>query len=177
MNEHRKRGMRTILAGSIGTLLLGLVAVIGLTAQVSGKLVTFTLTQSKPVLHSTTVNPNKPHDGDELTVFATLSENGKVVGHISGVKQIIRTGTDAGANDLAKNHDVLRMATLQFSFSGNDSFLVQGISLDTINGMVPGDPEVRATIGGTGKYAFAHGQVTSTRNADGSYTHKIELRM
>ncbi len=101
MNEHRKRGVRTVLAGSIGTLLLGLVAVVGLTAQGSSKLVTFTLTQSKPVLHSTTVNPNKPHDGDELTVFATLSENGKVVGHISGVKQIIRTGTDAGANDLA----------------------------------------------------------------------------
>ncbi|MHB8462492.1 MAG: hypothetical protein ACYDA1_07595 [Vulcanimicrobiaceae bacterium] len=177
MNDHRKRGVRTILAGSIGTLLLGLVAVVGLTAQGSGKLMTFTLTQSKPQLHSTTVNPSKPHDGDELTVFATLSENGKVVGHLSGVKVIVRSGTDAGASDLAKDHDVLRMATLQFSFSGNDSFLVQGLSLDNINGMVAGDPEVRAIIGGTGKYAFSRGQVTSTRNADGSYTHKIELRM
>ena len=41
-----------------------------------------------------------------------------------------------------------------------------------------GQPVVRPVLGGTGKYIGARGQVTSTRDADGSYTqvgHVIEV--
>jgi phage baseplate assembly protein gpV len=36
-------------------------------------------------------------------------------------------------------------------------------------------PVVRAVIGGTGKYNGAGGQLTSTRNADGSYKQEFSL--
>jgi hypothetical protein len=38
-----------------------------------------------------------------------------------------------------------------------------------------GRPVVRAILGGTGKYMGARGQLTSTRNADGSYTQVFTL--
>ena len=38
-----------------------------------------------------------------------------------------------------------------------------------------GQPVVRAILGGTGKYMAARGQLTSTRNADGSYTQVFTL--
>jgi len=39
----------------------------------------------------------------------------------------------------------------------------------------PGQPVVRAILGGTGKYMGARGQLASTRNADGSYTQVFTL--
>jgi len=39
----------------------------------------------------------------------------------------------------------------------------------------PGKSAVRAALGGTGKYMGARGQVTSTRNPDGSYTQVFTL--
>jgi hypothetical protein len=36
-------------------------------------------------------------------------------------------------------------------------------------------PQTRAVIGGTGTYMGARGQLTSTRNNDGTYEHLIEL--
>ena len=36
-------------------------------------------------------------------------------------------------------------------------------------------PQVRAVIGGTGKYIGASGQVTTIRNQNGSYVHTVEL--
>ena len=38
-----------------------------------------------------------------------------------------------------------------------------------------GQPVVRPVLGGTGKYMGARGQVTSTRNAGGSYTQTFTL--
>jgi hypothetical protein len=38
-----------------------------------------------------------------------------------------------------------------------------------------GQPVGRAILGGTGKYMGARGQLTSTRNADGSYTQVFML--
>jgi hypothetical protein len=38
-----------------------------------------------------------------------------------------------------------------------------------------GQPVVRAILGGTGKYMGARGQLTSTRNPDGSYTQVFTL--
>lgn len=36
-------------------------------------------------------------------------------------------------------------------------------------------PQIRAVIGGTGDYMGARGQLTTTRNEDGTYEHLIEL--
>jgi alpha-D-ribose 1-methylphosphonate 5-triphosphate synthase subunit PhnG len=41
--------------------------------------------------------------------------------------------------------------------------------------MEPGVGQVRAVIGGTGDYIGATGQITTTRNDDGSYDHVVEL--
>ncbi|MCP4382221.1 MAG: dirigent protein, partial [Hyphomicrobiales bacterium] len=36
-------------------------------------------------------------------------------------------------------------------------------------------PQIRAVVGGTGRFLGARGQVTTTRNADGTYEHVFEL--
>jgi len=41
--------------------------------------------------------------------------------------------------------------------------------------MVKSAPQVRAITGGTGAYMGARGQVTTTHNADDSYTYVVEL--
>ena len=41
--------------------------------------------------------------------------------------------------------------------------------------MTSSEPQTRAIVGGTGIYLGARGQITSTRNADGTYTQLIEL--
>jgi hypothetical protein len=150
---------------------------VALSGQAASDTVTFTLQQAKPTLDSTSVNPSHPRDGDDLIYYATLSENGKIVGHVNGLKVVVRNASDPNSTDLASKHDETRMTLMQFSLGGNDSLIAQGVTLDKPDGLVPGYPEVRAVTGGTGKYKFAHGQVTSTRNADGTYTQAFELRM
>ncbi len=158
-------------------LVVAMAALLGSRAPAAAPIQTLVLQQSKPDLHSTAIDPNHPRDGDDLTVYATLREGGKVVGHIEGFKIAVRNGTDRGAQALAGKRALLRMGVLQFSFGGNDSLMAQGLTLDSTGGMERQDPEVRAITGGTGKYAFARGQVVSTRNADGSYTHRIAIRI
>jgi hypothetical protein len=41
--------------------------------------------------------------------------------------------------------------------------------------MDTGNGQIRAVIGGTGKYIGARGQVTTTRNDDQTYEHRFEL--
>jgi hypothetical protein len=77
------------------------------------------------------------------------------------------------------NPNLERRATLMFfTFAGdNDQIIALGVTDYT-----PSAPEfeagrsaVRPVLGGTGKYISARGQVTSTRNADGSYTQVFTL--
>lgn len=69
-----------------------------------------------------------------------------------------------------------RIGTLVFQL-GNDQLVVTGATVYPLVDaeMQPGLTQVRSVTGGTGAYLGATGQVTTSRNDDGTYTHTFEL--
>ena len=111
--------------------------------------------------------------GDVYHFFAPLrsSPGGQVICEVSGSKTLIKLATEA-------NPDLEKRGTLMFfTFGGQDQIVVFGITdySPTAGEFAAGRPVVRPVLGGTGKYMGARGQLSSTRNADGSYTQVFTL--
>ena len=112
--------------------------------------------------------------GDVYHFSAPLhsERGGPVTGEVIGSKTLVKVATDANPN-------LERRATLLFfTFAGGKDQIIAFGAAD----YSPSAPEfdagrsaVRPVLGGTGKYMGARGQVTSTRNADGSYTQVFTL--
>jgi GTPase SAR1 family protein len=70
-----------------------------------------------------------------------------------------------------------RIGSLVFHLGGEDSTIVHGSAVDPdgVVEMATNVDQVRAVIGGTGTYFGARGQVTTTRNDDGTDAHHFEL--
>lgn len=95
-----------------------------------------------------------------------------MIGEVFGSKTLIKPATDAKPN-LEQ-----RATLLIFTFSNReDQIVVMGVPDYPGNAAEfnAGQPVVRAILGGTGKYMGVRGQLTSTRNADGSYTQVFTL--
>jgi hypothetical protein len=112
--------------------------------------------------------------GDVYHFSAPLhsERGGPVTGEVIGSKTLVKVATDASPN-------LERRATLLFfSFAdGKDQIVAFGAAdySPSAPEFDAGQPVVRPVLGGTGKYMGARGQVTSTRNADGSYTQVFTL--
>jgi len=112
--------------------------------------------------------------GDVYHFSAALhsERGGPVTGELIGSKTLVKMPTDANPN-------LERRATLMFfTFAGDkDQIIALGAADYTPSApeFGAGKPVVRPVLGGTGKYMGARGQVTSTRNADGSYTQVFTL--
>src|SRR6476660_8592632 len=112
--------------------------------------------------------------GDVYHFSAPLhsERGGPVTGEVIGSKTLVKVATDANPN-------LERRATLLFfTFADNKDQIMAFGAAD----YSPSAPEfdaaqsvVRPVLGGTGRYMGARGQVTSTRNADGSYTQVFTL--
>jgi hypothetical protein len=95
-----------------------------------------------------------------------------VTGEVFGSKTLIKMSTDTNPNLET------RATVLFFTFANRQDQIVALGALDyppTAGEFDAGQPVVRAILGGTGKYMGARGQLTSTRNADGSYTQVFTL--
>ena len=71
-----------------------------------------------------------------------------------------------------------RMVHMVFDFGEANTIVVGGKSVypKTLGAEFTKQiPQIRAVIGGTGAYMGARGQLTTTRNEDGTYEHLIEL--
>jgi hypothetical protein len=112
--------------------------------------------------------------GDVYHFSAALhsERGGPITGELIGSKTLVKMPTNANPN-------VERRATLMlFTFGdGKDQIVAFGAA-----DYSPSNPEfgagqsaVRPVLGGTGKYLGARGQVTSTRNSDGSYVQVFTL--
>jgi len=77
------------------------------------------------------------------------------------------------------NPNLERRATLMFFIfaDGKDQIIAFGAAdySPAVPEFEAGKPVVRPVLGGTGKSMGARGQVTSTRNQDGSYTQVFTL--
>jgi len=72
-----------------------------------------------------------------------------------------------------------RFTTMSIVFSDADEIVISCANIYPINQriMQADVPQVRAIIGGTGKYKGISGQVTTTRKSDETYTHVLEYRL
>jgi hypothetical protein len=126
-----------------------------------------------------TVNPvdvgtpgNSP--GDAYYFFASLRDQpgGPVTGQVYGTKTLVKPAEPS-------NPGAEQRATLLFFVFGksHDQIVVAGVPdyPPNVPQFAANQPVLRAVLGGTGKYDGVGGQLTSTRNADGSYKQEFSL--
>jgi hypothetical protein len=135
---------------------------------------TLTVYQDAPTLKPLDLGPPGNSPGDVYYFSAPLhsSRGGPVTGEVFGSKTLIKLATDAKVN-------LEQRATLLIFTFGNreDQIVVMGVPDYPQNAAEfnASQPVVRAVLGGTGKYIGARGQLTSTRDTDGSYRQAFTL--
>ena len=135
---------------------------------------TFTVYEDVPKMSLLDLGAPGNSLGDVYHFSAPLhsERGGPVTGEVIGSKTLVKVATDANPN-------LERRATiLFFTFAdGKDQIIAFGAAdySPSAPEFDAGQPVVRPVLGGTGKYMGARGQVTSTRNADGSYTQVFTL--
>lgn len=132
---------------------------------------TFTITQSKPEIQHIDIGTPGMSIGDILAFEAIFKTKEGKEGRMYGMITLVSLPT--GANDPFLD----KISTIVLDFGTRDSLVVNGKS---VYGAYQGEikdnvPQIRAITGGTGKFIGARGQISTTRNASGSYEHVIEL--
>lgn len=135
---------------------------------------TLTVYQDAPTMNPLDVGAPGSSPGDAYYFYAPLhsAPGGPVTGEVFGTKTLVKLASAANPNTEQ------RATLLVFTFGNRqDQILVAGVPDYPINTAEfnPGEPVLRAILGGTGKYIGARGQLTSTRNTDGSYTQVFTL--
>lgn len=135
---------------------------------------TLTLDQALPFLAHVDVGLEGSSHGDVLAFNAEVTSQDGLFGKLSG---LITTVTIPEPGDLAFKD---RIAHLVFDFGGANTVVVGGKSRYPFDGSAISEfekrvPQVRSIIGGTGNFSAAQGQVTTTRNDDGDYTHELRF--
>jgi len=150
-----------------------------------------TLQQSAPTFHVHAIGTSGSEVGDTSSFEAPLLQNGRVVGELSGSRTLVETSKDLpwatprrvlGAT--AGQALNLWFTTDIFYIFGKGSIQTQGERFAPENSDPTALPQIQisipapmAVIGGTGQYAFAHGQLNSLRHSDGTYTQTFTLRL
>lgn len=137
---------------------------------IAAEVTEFTVHQESPALASVDIGYAGKSHGDMLAFEAAIyTEDGKE-GTLSGLLITV---------DLPRGKSVFedRIGNLVFAFGESDSLVVAGASAYAPDAteMKTEHPQIRAVIGGTGTYLGARGQVTTTRNDDGTYDHAFKL--
>ena len=151
-------------------LTAALLAAAGLQAHAGEKGV-FMVRQEPPVMAHADLTTAGASHGDMLAFQARFATEDGGAGMLNGL--LITVDIADGELDLLEE----RIGQLAFDFGNGDSILAAGQSVypGTDREMSADAPQLRAVIGGTGTYMGARGQITTTRNTDGSYEHMFEL--
>jgi hypothetical protein len=135
---------------------------------------TLTLYEDAPKMKLLDLGEPGNSPGDVYHFFAPLHSrpSGPVIGEVFGSKTLVKVATES-------NPDVEKRATLLFfTFADRqDQIIALGVHdySPTAAEFNAGKSVDRAILGGTGRYMGARGQLTSTRNADGTYTQVFTL--
>lgn len=157
---------RTTLATGATLLLMS----VGMPLQ-AGEAGVFVVRQDPPVMaHADLATAGASH-GDILAFQATFTTQDGAPGMLNGL--LITVDIADGTLDPLEE----RIGQLVFDFGNGDSILAAGQSVypGTEREISADAPQLRAVTGGTGTYMGARGQITTTRNTDGSYEHMFEL--
>ncbi len=126
--------------------------------------------QSAPDLSTLDTGQVGRSPGDIVAFAATVKGENGLTAMINGYDVIMDV-----AGETEKFED--RFTYVVVDFGDNSTMVVAGRSTfsPTSPEIANNSPQVRAIIGGTGRFIGAQGQVTTVRNPDGSYDHIVEL--
>lgn len=160
--------MRNLVLGSI----LSLTATAALAGCGSSAPDDFTLIQEPPNIAKVDLAPDGTTKGDQFHFEAKLTENEKPAGILFGQLTVIGI---AGQANRARDEQIDR-SDLAFKLPDGDIFAV-GVAVYPRSKwkLRAQEPNDRAILGGTGKYAGVHGQLVTTRRADGTYQHQFRF--
>lgn len=138
---------------------------------------TFTYIQDKPLLTHLNLGDTAHGHGDGMSFEAVLKDTaGKAVGEVLGWMVTVDIVDGDSVNAV---HITDRIGTMVLKFDDENKIIASG-GTSYKKGKVLMDPEVpqkRAVVGGTGKYKGISGEVTTTRNEDGTHTHVLDVKM
>jgi hypothetical protein len=133
-----------------------------------------TVYEDAPTLNPVDIGPPGNSPGDAYYFFAALRDQpgGAVTGQVYGTKTMVKPPAP-------DNPNLEQRATMLFFVFANsqDQIVVAGVPdyPPTASQFQANQPVLRAVLGGTGKYNGVGGQLTSTRNPDGSYKQEFSL--
>jgi len=132
----------------------------------------FTLLQGQPHISLEDLAPKGLSRGDQTNFEAPLTRDGKAEGELFG--QLTVEGLP-GVDGVPKSTEI-QSGELEFQLSDGD-IMVLGLGEYARAGWKLKDnaPDVRAIIGGTGAYAGAGGELTTTRLANGTYEQQFHF--
>ena len=151
-------------------LILSAVFALSVTALSAHADTAFHIIQAQPKLVHIDVGTDGASHGDLMAFEATFTTEDGGSGIMSGILITV---------DIPEGDGVFfdRIGNIALDFGGVDSLVVGGHSTYAagVGEMAVDLPQVRAIIGGTGRFIGARGQMTTTRRYAGHYDHKIEL--
>ncbi|MFM1794807.1 MAG: hypothetical protein RL642_1192 [Bacteroidota bacterium] len=136
-----------------------------------------TFIQGKPALVHLNLGDTSQTHGDGMAFEAPLKDtSGAEVGEIMGWLVTVDIDIADSSNPV---HLTERIGTTVFNFGDENEIVAQG-GISYHHGeqlMKIGIEQKRAIVGGTGKYKGIVGEVTTTRNDDGTYTHFLDYKI
>ena len=132
---------------------------------------TFTIFQSKPEIQHIDLGSPGMSLGDILAFEAPFTTKDGEKGKMLGMVTIVSLPT--GPNDPFLD----RIISAVLDFGENNTLIVGGKSVyNSYQSEIKDNaPQIRAVIGGTGRFIGARGQITTSRSPSGNYEHVIQL--
>lgn len=167
--------MRTTLFASFLTSLLLVSACNAPKAEATWQ--TMSLTQAKPILVEIADEDTSREHGERMAFEAKLNDaSGKAVAQLLGMHTIVDIPGEDGVGNSAIEE---RFTTMAIVFEGGDEIVIEGANVYPMDQkiMQADTPQLRAIVGGTGKYKGIRGQIKTVRSADETYSHTLEYKI
>jgi hypothetical protein len=157
---------------ALGTAIFALVVSAGIVSPANAATDKMVVIQEAPVIKQNEKVVEIGQTGSILYFEGLLrSTTSKRIGLLTGQTTVINLAADAGEATVRYRELVFALAGGQIVALGTSIYAAR-----TTTNFEDNNAPVRiAVVGGTGKYRSAHGEVITTKRADGSYRHVIIL--
>ncbi len=145
--------------------------------QTESKWEIITFKQDKPALVHLNLGDTATSHGDGMAFEAAIRDTtGKVAGEVVGwlITVDIMDGDSTNPINITE-----RIGSMVFNLGNENEIVAQGGTSYQPGSlqMKEGLSQKRAIVGGTGIYKGIEGEVTTTRNDDGTYTHVLDIKV